>query len=133
MRSQRGLTRILWVLVSIAVGVSFVGRPLAMRGGVLAAQAAAQHQTLAEQHAGMAGHGQMPMPCPQHTDQCCAPCLACCPGCVTPPLPTAAPVAGAITALVRLVTSGREPVPAPRSGSRYLQPPPLGPPTPLVS
>jgi hypothetical protein len=82
---------------------------------------------------GMAGHAGMPMPCPQHSGQCCAPCLACCPGCVTPPLPAAVPAAGAIAVVVRLASLGRESVPAPRSGSRHLQPPPLGPPTPLVS
>lgn len=125
--------RSLWLLVTVAVGISFVGRPLAMRAGVQAAQQAAQRQAHAEQHAGMAGHGRMPMPCPRHSGQCCAPCLACCPCCVTAPLPVAAPAAGAIAVVVRLQAPGRQPVPAPRSGNRYLQPPPLGPPTPLVS
>jgi hypothetical protein len=104
-----------------------------MSAGVLAAQEAAQRQAVPMPHAGMAGHGHMPLPCPKHTDRCCAPCLACCPGCATPPLPVASPAAGTVAALVGLATPGREPVPAPRSGSRYLQPPPLGPPTPLVS
>ena len=133
MRAQRGLARVLWLLVTVAVGISFVGRPLAMRSGVLAAQQAAQRQALAGAHAGMAGHGQMPMPCPQHSGQCCAPCLACCPGCVTAPLPAAAPAAAAAAVVVRLAPTGREPIAAPRSGNRYLQPPPLGPPAPLVS
>jgi hypothetical protein len=133
MHAQRGISRGLWLLVAIAVGISYIGRPLAMRASVHAAQQAAQHQALAEHHAGMAGHSGEPMPCQHHSGQCCAPCLACCPGCVTPPLPAAALVTGAVVATVRLASTDRKPISAPSSGSRYLQPPPIGPPTPLVS
>jgi len=133
MRSRCGLARGLWLLVTIAVGISFVGRPLAMRAGVQVAQQAAQRQAMSGHHAGMASHARMPMPCPQHSGQCCAPCLACCPGCVTPPLPSAMLAAGAVVAPVRLARLDRAPVPAPHSSSRYIQPPPIGPPTPLVS
>jgi len=104
-----------------------------MRAGVQAGQQPAQSLTRAEHPAGMTGHAGMPMPCPQHSGQCCAPCLACCPGCVTPPLPEAALAAGVFVATVRLVSTEQAPVPAPRSGSRHLLPPPIGPPTPLVS
>lgn len=104
-----------------------------MRSGVLAAQQAAQRQALSEHHARMAGHAGESMPCKHHSGQCCAPCLACCPGCVTPPLPVAVPAADNVVAAVRLVRADREPVPAPRSGNHHLQPPSIGPPTPLVS
>jgi hypothetical protein len=133
MHAQRGLSRGLWLLVAIAVGISYIGRPLTMRAGVQAAQQATQRQALAQHHAGMAGHAGEPMPCQNHSGECCAPCLACCPGCVTPPLPAAAPTAGAVAAVVRLASTDRTPVLAPRSGNRHLQPPPIGPPTPLVS
>jgi hypothetical protein len=133
MHRPRLLARSLWLLVTVAVGISFVGRPLAMRAGVLEAQEVAEHQAMAGGHAGMAGHGGMPMPCPQHSGQCCAPCLACCAGCVTLPLPAVAQIAGTVVATVRLAGTDRAPVTAPRSSARFLQPPPIGPPTPLVS
>lgn len=134
MRSQRGFARLLWLLVTVAVGISFVGRPLAMRAGVLAAQSRArtEHHAGMAHLAGMASHAGMPMPCPQGSGQCCAPCLACCPGCVTPPLPPAAAAAVAVAATERLARTDLAPVPAPRSDRHHLQPPPLGPPTPLV-
>jgi len=104
-----------------------------MRSGVLAAQQASQRQAPAGHHAGMAGHGTMPMPCPQHDGQCCAPCLACCAACVSVPVPAAAAVFLVEDAGVRLPGTDLAPAAAPRSGGRFLQPPPLGPPTPLVS
>jgi hypothetical protein len=133
MHAQRWLTRGLWLLVTVAVGISFVGRPLGMRAGVLAAQQAAQRQAPSGHHAGMPGHAGMPMPCPQHDGQCCAPCLACCAGCITVPAPVALATVIAQAATVRLAGTDLTPVPAARSGGRHLQPPPLGPPTPLVS
>ena len=132
MRAHRRFARGLWLLVTVAIGISFVGRPLAMRAGALAAQQAAA-EALPMRHAGMAGDAGMPMPCQHHSGQCCAPCLACCAGCVTPPVAAVAPAVGILVATVRVRTAARGPIPAPRSGSRYLQPPPLGPPTPLVS
>lgn len=104
-----------------------------MRAGVLAAQQAAGRQAMAAGRGDMAGHGGMPRPCPQHDGQCCAPCLACCAACVTLPAPTPAASMVAEAAAVRVTATNLAPLPAPRSGSRFLQPPPLGPPTPLVS
>ena len=132
MRTRRRLTRSLWLLVTLAVGISFVGRPLAMRAGVLAAQQTAQRQAPAGHHAGMAGHAGMPMPCPQNDGQCCAPCLACCAACVSVPVPATAAVLVAEVAKVRVPGTVLAQAPAPHSGSRFLQPPPLGPPVPLV-
>jgi hypothetical protein len=132
MPSQRGLARGLWLAVTIAVGLSFVGRPLGMRAGVLAAQQAAVRD-VAKRHTGMPGHAGIPTPCPQHSGQCCAPCLACCAGCVTPSLPAPAMAAGTGPATAHLVDADPVAASAPRSSSRFRQPPPLGPPTPLVS
>ncbi len=114
-RRHRRLARGLWLLVTVAVGISFVGRPLAMRGGVLAAQQAAA-EGLAMRHAGMAGDAGMPMPCRHHSGQCCAPCLACCAACVTPPVPAAATPVGLLVAAVRVASTSRcaRPGPAPR-------------------
>jgi hypothetical protein len=133
MRTSHWLARGLWLLITDAVGISFVGRPLGMRAGVLAAQQAAQRHTASAHHAGMPGRAGMPMPCPRHDGQCCAPCLACCAGCVTLPAPAAMAAVGTVVATVRVAGTDLTPVPAPRAGGRYLQPPPLGPPTPLVS
>ena len=133
MRTVGWFDRGLRLLVTVAVGVSFVGRPLMMKGAVLAARQTARQEASAMPDMAMAGHASSPMPCHHHSGQCCAPCLACCAGCVTVPAVTAAPGAlpAATPLAVRLVETAA--APAPRAGERHLQHLPLGPPTPLVS
>ncbi len=151
MRAQRWLSRGLWLLVTVAVGNAIVAGPLAMQPGLRAprqpAQRAAPVETAmraapaaaqgahAVERGGMAGHDGMPMPMPgpDHSGPCCPLCLTCCPGCAMTSPPTPASAAGADAATVRLVSDDRAPAPAPRSGNHHLQPPPLGPPSPLVS
>ena len=133
MRTAGWFDRGLRLLVTVAVGVSFVGRPLAMKGGALAAQQAARQEASAMPDMAMAGHPGSPMPCHHHCGQCCAPCLACCACCVAAPLPPTTGTPGPVIATAHVVRA--EPVVnrAVRAGDRHLQPLPLGPPLPLVS
>ena len=133
MRRRRPLVRVLWAAVVLAVGISFVGRPLAMRNCVLAAQAAARTAGGAGARPMDMGHAPGPgTPCPHHDAKCCAPCLACCAGCATMPVPAATPPAGDVALAVRRTVVPATSAAVPPLGGRFLQPPPLGPPTPLA-
>lgn len=136
MRARRWFSRGLWLLVTVAVGVSFVGRPLAMRDAVLAAEQAAAHQAVgAQAHAmdmGDGHRGGSGMPCSRPDGKCCAPCLACCPGCASVPEPAAVAVAAPVAPPLRLAEAPAPAGTSPRPGSRSLQPPPIGPPAPSV-
>jgi len=135
MRTQRGLARVAWALIAVAVGISFVGRPLTMRGGVGAAVAqAARGQAPGSSAQPMdMGTGRAPAPCSHHSGQCCAPCLACCPGCATVPVPAAWSLGVPSPAADRVAAVAADATPAIGSVTRHLQPPPIGPPSPLVS
>ena len=133
MRTIGWFDRGLRLLVTVAVGVSFVGRPLMMKGGVLAAQQAARQEASAMPDMAMAGHAGSPMPCHHHCGQCCAPCLACCACAVVAPLPPAAGPLGPVIAAARVVRPEQVASHPVRPGRRHLQPLPLGPPLPLVS
>ena len=136
MHIRRRLSRGLWLLVVFALGVSFIGRALAMRSGVAAAMAqAARHASTGGAHRMPMGPAAKhePMPCPSHDAQCCAPCLACCAACASVPVPVDQRAAGALPAAARVPDVVAWSSPAPRTPGRHLLPPPIGPPSPLVS
>jgi len=136
MHLRRRLSRGLWLLVALALGVSFVGRALAMRAGAAAAMAQAAGAASGRGGHGMpmgAGAGHDPAPCPQHDAQCCAPCLACCAACASVPVAVDLRTAGAPVAVTRVAAVAARQGAAPRSPERHLRPPQLGPPSPLVS
>ena len=136
MHARRWLVRGLWLVVVFSLGVSFVGRALAMRAGVAAALAQAARTGSGTHRMPMgAGSGakDAPAPCPGHDGQCCAPCLACCAACASVPLPADAGAASLVALAGRTTDAAARSLPAPRAGGRHFLPPSVGPPSPLVS